>query len=90
MQEKATTQKTRKEVACVVTSAKMNQSRVATIERLVPHGRYGKYVRRTTKLMFHDANNETQEGDRVLVTQCRPMSARKRFTLVKIVEKRRE
>ena len=90
MQEKVTTQKVRKEIACVVSSAKMDKSRVATIDRLVRHGQYGKYIRRSTKLMFHDAKTESQEGDKVLVIQSRPLSAKKRFTLVKIVEKKRE
>ena len=90
MQDKDTAKTVRKEIACVVSSAKMDKSRVATIDRLVRHGQYGKYIRRSTKLMFHDAKNESQEGDKVLVVQSRPMSCRKRFLLVKIVEKKRE
>lgn len=88
MEEKS--KKSVKEISCVVTSAKMTKSRVASIERLVRHGTYGKYIRRRTKLMFHDEKNESQEGDKVVVVQARPMSARKRFELLRIVERKAE
>jgi small subunit ribosomal protein S17 len=65
----------------------MNKSRVATIEHLVKHPIYKKYIRRTSKLMFHDEKNETRMGDKVLVKQSKPLSARKRFTLLEVVEK---
>ena len=74
-------------IKCVVTSAKMNRSRVGTLERTVKHERYGKYMRRRTKFMFHDENNESREGDTVLLVQSRPISANKRFALLKIVER---
>lgn len=71
----------------VVTSDKMDKSRVLTVERLVKHARYGKYEKRRTKLMFHDEKNETKIGDSVLVIPSRPHSSRKRFDLLKIVKK---
>lgn len=77
-------------IQCVVTSDKMSKSRVAVVERLVAHARYGKYRHRRSKLMFHDENNESRMGDTVLVCASRPMSARKRFALMKVVERRRE
>lgn len=77
-------------VRCVVTSAKMDKSRVGTIERLVKHEQYGKYLSHRTKMMFHDENNETREGDTVLIVQTRPISAKKRFQLFKVVEKAAE
>lgn len=73
-----------------VTSDKMNKSRVGTAEHLVKHERYGKYIRRRTKLMFHDENNETRIGDEVLIAQTRPLSARKKFTLLQVVRKGEE
>jgi len=76
-----------KPIRCVVTSDKMNKSRVAVIERLVKHGRYEKHIRRTTKVMFHDAENQTRIGDLVLVSPSRPMSARKKFKLDLILKK---
>lgn len=76
-----------KEIRCVVTSDKMTKSRVGVVERLVKHPIAGKYIRRRTKLMFHDAANETKIGDEVLVRQTRPLSAKKKFTLVRVVRK---
>ena len=70
-----------------VTSDKMNKSRVGTSERLVKHERYGKYLRKTTKFMFHDEKNECRTGDVVLITPSRPLSARKKFTLLQVVKK---
>ena len=72
-------------VRCVVTSDKMNKSRVAIVERLVKHERYGKYIRRRSKLMFHDENNTTHVGDEVFVRQTRPLSANKKFILVEVI-----
>ncbi len=80
-------EKKSKPVFGVVTSDKMNKSRVVTVERLVKHPRYGKYLKRCTKLMFHDEKNESRTGDSVLVIPSRPHSARKRFDLLKIVQK---
>jgi small subunit ribosomal protein S17 len=77
-------------IQCVVTSDKMNKSRVGTLERTVKHPQYGKYMRRRSKFMFHDENNETKVGDKVLVVQSRPLSASKRFTLLKVVEKAKQ
>lgn len=70
-----------------VTSDKMNKSRTGTLERLVKHERYGKFLRKTTKFMFHDEKNESRAGDVVLVTPSRPLSARKKFTLLQVVKK---
>lgn len=76
-----------KEIRCVVTSDKMTKSRVGIVERLVKHPTFGKYVRRRTKLMFHDETNQTHVGDEVIVASSRPLSARKKFTLVRVVRK---
>ena len=80
-------QKKAKPIFGVVTSDKMAQSRVAVVERLIKHPEYKKYIRRTTRVMFHDQNNESKTGDKVLMEPSRPYSARKRFKLLKIVEK---
>lgn len=68
-----------------VTSDGMNKSRVATIERIVKHARYGKYVKRRTKIMFHDELNVSKVGDAVLIVPSRPHSARKKFDLLRVV-----
>jgi small subunit ribosomal protein S17 len=87
MTQASATEKTVKEIRCVVTSDKMTKSRVGVVERLVKHPIVGKYLRRRTKLMFHDDTNETRVGDEVIVTPSRPLSAKKKFTLVRVVRK---
>jgi small subunit ribosomal protein S17 len=87
MSQATEAKKTVKEVRCVVTSDKMTKSRVGVVERLVKHPLAGKYIRRRTKLMFHDDTNQTRVGDEVIVRPSRPMSARKKFTLVRVVRK---
>lgn len=77
----------RKPIRCVVTSDKMNKSRVAVSEYLVKHPLVGKYLKRSTKYMFHDEGNETKVGDQVLIKPCRPMSGMKKFNLVSIVKR---
>ena len=70
-----------------VVSNKMGKTITVAIERLVKHPSYGKYVRRTTKLLAHDENNECREGDTVSITPCRPLSRRKSWTLLRVVER---
>ena len=70
-----------------VISTKMDKTISVVIERLVKHPNYGKYVRRTTKLLAHDEKNECQEGDMVAIAPCRPLSRRKSWTLVRVVER---
>ena len=70
----------------IVVSDAMNKSRTLKIERLVKHREYEKYVRRTTKIIFHDEDNRSHIGDKVLIQACRPRSKRKSFELLQIVE----
>jgi small subunit ribosomal protein S17 len=72
-----------------VVSNKMDKTIAVSIERLVKHPMYGKYVRRTTKLLAHDEANECKEGDTVSIKPCRPMSRRKSWMLVRVVERAR-
>jgi small subunit ribosomal protein S17 len=71
-----------------VVSNKMNKSISVEVERLVPHPVYGKYIKRTTKLMAHDEGNECKEGDLVEITSSRPLSKNKSWVLHRIVERR--
>jgi small subunit ribosomal protein S17 len=73
-----------------VVSNKMDKTIAVSVERLVKHPMYGKYVRRTTKLLAHDAENECKEGDTVSIKPCRPMSRRKSWMLVRVVERARQ
>lgn len=70
-----------------VISNKMDKSIVVEMERRVAHPIYKKYYKKTTKLMAHDPNNECQIGDIVEIMETRPLSKRKRWRLVKILER---
>jgi small subunit ribosomal protein S17 len=70
-----------------VVSNKMTKSIVVAVERQVAHSLYKKIFRRTTKLMAHDEKREAGIGDTVKIMETRPMSARKRWRLVEIIEK---
>jgi len=72
-----------------VVSNKMDKTVAVSVERLVKHPMYGKYIRRTTKLLAHDEKNECKEGDTVSIKPCRPMSRRKSWVLVRVVERAR-
>jgi small subunit ribosomal protein S17 len=72
-----------------VVSNKMNKTVAVAIERLVKHPMYGKYIRRTTKVLVHDENNEAKEGDLVAIRPCRPLSRHKSWVLVRVVERAR-
>ena len=69
-----------------VVSNKMDKTITVLVERVVKHPVYGKYVKRSTKMMAHDENNICQEGDVVSITSCRPMSKNKTFKLVEVLE----
>ena len=68
-----------------VVSNKMQKTITVAVERLVKHPTYGKYVRRTTKLLAHDENNESREGDTVEIQECRPLSRHKAWRLARVV-----
>lgn len=71
----------------VVVSNKMDKTITVAIERKVPHPIYKKYFKKTTKLMAHDEKRECGIGDKVKIMETRPLSKRKRWRLVEIVEK---
>lgn len=73
-----------------VTGDKCAKTRRVEIDRLVKHPKYGKYIRRRTVCHVHDENNESHLGDTVEIQESRPLSALKRWTLVRIVEKNKE
>ncbi|MEW6194524.1 MAG: 30S ribosomal protein S17 [Bacteroidota bacterium] len=70
-----------------VVSNKMKKSIVIAIERRVAHPIYKKYFKKTTKLMAHDEENQCGIGDVVKVMETRPLSKRKKWRLVEIIEK---
>ncbi len=73
-----------------VTSDKMNKTRVVEIPRLVRHPKYGKFVRKRTVCYVHDENNDSGQGDTVEIIESRPLSKKKRWMLVKVIEKNTE
>ena len=68
-----------------VVSNKMQKTVTVLVERQVKHGLYGKYIKRSTKLHAHDADNSCNEGDVVRVTEIAPMSKTKNWRVVEIV-----
>jgi small subunit ribosomal protein S17 len=70
-----------------VVSDKMDKTVSVAIERLIKHPVYGKYVRRTSKVMAHDAANECKSGDRVAISECRPISKNKAWAVVNVIER---
>ncbi|MDR9398958.1 30S ribosomal protein S17 [Salibacter sp.] len=77
----------RKERIGVVTSDKMDKSIVIAVERKVKHPMYGKFVKKTSKFVAHDEKNDCGIGDTVRIMETRPLSKRKNWRLVEILEK---
>ncbi|MEM7279210.1 MAG: 30S ribosomal protein S17 [Pseudomonadota bacterium] len=87
MSEATTSAKTARTASGKVVSNKMDKTVSVSIERLVKHPVYGKYIRRTTKVMAHDENNECQIGDVVAIKESRPMSKKKAWSVVQVTER---
>ena len=83
----STEKKKVKTVTCTVNSSKMDMTISVCIESTVKHPLYGKYIRRSTKVMAHDEVNECNEGDVVIIESSRPLSKNKSWRLQKIVSK---
>ena len=77
----------RKERIGLVTSNKMDKSIVVSIQRRVKHPLYGKFVKMTSKFIAHDKNNDCNEWDKVKIMETRPLSKRKNWRLVEIIER---
>ena len=86
----ATTGKPTRTLTGRVVSNKMQKTIAVEIERLVKHPTYGKYIRRTTKLLAHDENGECKEGDTVAIEECRPLSKRKAWRLQRVITRAAE
>lgn len=77
----------KRQIAGTVVSNKMDKTIVVLVERLVKHPEYHKYIKRQAKFVAHDENNACGIGDRVLITESRPLSRTKRWRLSQIIEK---
>jgi small subunit ribosomal protein S17 len=71
----------------VVESDKRSKTRTVAFAFTVKHPKYGKYLKRRTRLHVHDENNESRLGDRVEVAECRPISKTKNWVLVRVLER---
>ena len=79
--------KTARTLTGLVVSNKMEKSIAVTVHRTVKHPLYGKYIRRTTKLLAHDENNECNVGDTVIIESSRPVSRHKAWRLRSVVSR---
>ncbi len=70
-----------------VISDKMDKSVVVKVQYLVPHPLYGKRVKKSSKFMAHDEKNNCKVGDKVKIAETRPLSKRKRWRVVEIIER---
>ena len=83
-------EKVQRRVTGRVVSDKMDKTVSVSIDRLIKHPRYGKYIKRTTKVLAHDESNECKAGDRVTISECRPHSKNKAWQVVEVVERAAE
>ena len=81
------TRGTKKQVVGTVVSDKMDKTVVVMVERLVKHRLYHKFIRRRAKFAAHDEANSCQVGDKVMITESRPLSKTKKWRVSKIIEK---
>jgi len=79
--------KTQRTITGRVVSDKMDKTVSVAIERLIKHPVYGKYIRRTSKVLAHDATNACKEGDTVQIAEGRPISKNKSWSVVNVVER---
>ncbi len=77
----------RRQLTGTVVSDKMDKTAVVEVERLVKHPLYKKYIRRRNKFAAHDKENSCRIGDKVLITESRPISKHKRWRVTDIIEK---
>ena len=80
----------RRELVGVITSDKMQKTRVVTVERRLSHAKYGKFLTSRKKYKAHDEKNEYKLGDRVLIVEARPLSRDKRWRVEKLIERPQE
>ena len=77
----------RRTIQGIVSSDRMDKSITITVERRFKHAKYGKYIRRHSKVHAHDEQNDAHVGDTVEIMECRPLSKTKRWRLVRVIER---
>jgi small subunit ribosomal protein S17 len=82
-----TTQEIKRTQTGRVVSNKMDKSVTVLLERQIKHALYGKYIKRSTKVLAHDEENSCGEGDKVKIAECRPLSKSKSWRVIEILER---
>jgi small subunit ribosomal protein S17 len=82
-----TTQEIKRTKTGRVVSNKMDKSVTVLLERQIKHALYGKYIKRSTKVLAHDEDNSCGEGDKVKIAECRPLSKSKSWRVIEILER---
>jgi small subunit ribosomal protein S17 len=82
-----TTQNIKRTKTGRVVSNKMDKSVTVLLERQIKHALYGKYIKRSTKVLAHDEENSCTEGDKVMIAECRPLSKSKSWRVIEILER---
>jgi small subunit ribosomal protein S17 len=77
----------KRQMVGTVVSDKMDKTAIVVVERLVKHPLYHKYIRRRSKFAAHDKDNACHMGDKVLLTESRPLSRNKRWRVTKVIER---
>ena len=83
----STTQEIKRTQTGRVVSNKMDKSVTVLLERQIKHALYGKYIKRYTKVRAHDEENSCNEGDKVMIAECRPLSKSKSWRVIEILER---
>ena len=87
MSAEAANENVQRTLTGTVVSSKTAKTIAVEIERVLKHPQYGKYIRRTTRLLAHDEAGQAREGDTVTISPCRPVSRRKSWRLVEVVQR---
>ena len=82
-------QKQKRTLEGLVVSDKMDKTVVVAVQRLTPHPLYGRVLRRTSQYKAHDETNDCHQGDRVVITECRPLSRDKCWRVVRVLDRAR-
>ena len=82
-----TTQEIKRTQTGRIVSNKMDKSVTVLLERQIKHPLYGKYIKRSTKVRAHDEDNSCNEGDKVMIAECRPLSKSKSWRVIEILER---
>ena len=87
--ERQVSRSARKERIGIVIGDRMDKTILVAVQRQIKHPIYGKFIKKTTKLMAHDERNDAKRGDSVRIMETRPLSKNKRWRLAEVIERAR-